>query len=75
MSRARLSQIMDLLMLAPEIQEEILLLPSTVSGRDSIHERRLRELSAGPDWQSSAVQALADDDGAALIEGAELRAS
>jgi len=33
-TRARITQIMKLLNLAPDIQEEILFLPRTVKGRD-----------------------------------------
>jgi len=48
-SRARISQIMDLLNLSPEIQEEILFLPPT-SGRDVVTERGLRETTAETSW-------------------------
>jgi len=48
-SRARVSQIMDLLNLAPDIQEEILFLPPT-SGRDVVTERGLRETTAETSW-------------------------
>jgi len=41
-SRARLSQIMDLLLLAPEIQDEILFRAPVDSGKDPITERALR---------------------------------
>ena len=50
-SRARISQIMNLLQLAPDIQEAILLLPRTTSGADPIHERDLRPIAAVLDWQ------------------------
>ena len=40
-SRARISQIMNLLVLAPDIQEELLFLPRTERGRDPIHLRQL----------------------------------
>jgi hypothetical protein len=36
-SRARVSQIMNLLVLAPDIQEALLFLPRTEKGRDPIH--------------------------------------
>ena len=49
-SRARLSQIMDLLLLAPDIQEEILFLPPIENGHDPVHERQLREIVAVLDW-------------------------
>jgi hypothetical protein len=50
-SRARLTQIMNLLCLAPHIQEEILFLPSTERGRDAITEKQLRPIAAIPNWR------------------------
>ena len=50
-SRARITQIMSLLNLAPDIQEAILFLPHTVRGRDPIRESHLRPLTAVPDWR------------------------
>jgi hypothetical protein len=50
-SRARISQIMDLLCLAPDIQEDILFLPRTITGRDPITERQLRLVLAEADWR------------------------
>jgi hypothetical protein len=49
-SRARLTQIMNLLGLAPDIQEAILFLPRTENGRDPISERELRPIAATPSW-------------------------
>jgi len=49
-TRARITQIMNLLLLAPEIQEEILFLPRTVKGIDRIRERDLRPIAAVADW-------------------------
>src|SRR5262245_766948 len=49
-SRARVTQIMDLLMLAPVIQEELLFLPRVVRGRDPIHERAIRLVLNEPSW-------------------------
>jgi hypothetical protein len=49
-SRARISQIMDLLNLAPDIQEEILFLPRMQKGRDPITERELRGLVGIVSW-------------------------
>ena len=49
-SRARISQITQLLSLAPDIQEEILFLPRTVSGRDKIRERHVRPNAAEMNW-------------------------
>lgn len=49
-TRARVTQIMNMLHLAPDIQEVILLLPPTVSGRDPLHERHIRRIAAEVDW-------------------------
>ena len=54
-SRARISQIMDLLYLAPDIQEEILFLPRTVQGRDPIHLRQLQPIAQALDWGRQRV--------------------
>jgi hypothetical protein len=50
-SRARISQILNLLVLAPDIQEALLFLPRTVRGRDPIHLRQLQPLAAVLDWE------------------------
>ena len=50
-TRARLTQIMNLLNLAPDIQEEILLLPRTREGRVRVSERHLRPIAAVADWR------------------------
>ncbi|HNO79224.1 MAG TPA: hypothetical protein PKN33_14320 [Phycisphaerae bacterium] len=50
-TRARISQIMNLLNLAPSIQEAILHLPPTTSGRDPIAERDIRPIAVIPDWR------------------------
>ena len=49
LTRARVTQITQLLLLAPEIQEAILELPPT-RGRDPVTERQLRQIAAEPDW-------------------------
>ncbi len=49
-SRARLTQVMTLLCLAPDIQEEMLFLPETVRGRDAITEKDLRPITATHYW-------------------------
>jgi hypothetical protein len=48
---ARATQIMNLLNLAPDIQEAILFLPRTQSGRDPISERQMRAIAAEPEWR------------------------
>jgi hypothetical protein len=45
-SRARITQIMDLTLLAPDVQEALLLLPKIEKGRDRINERMLRVIAA-----------------------------
>jgi predicted XRE-type DNA-binding protein len=49
-SRPRVSQIMDLNFLAPDIQEEVLFLPEITKGRDPWQERRLRKISYELEW-------------------------
>ena len=49
-SRARMSQIANLLLLAPEIQEVILALPPVTNGPGPITERQLRPIVAEPEW-------------------------
>ncbi len=49
-SRARLTQIMNLLQLAPDIQEAVLNLPRTESGRDAVTERDLRPIAGMVSW-------------------------
>lgn len=50
-TRARVTQIMNLLNLAPDIQEELLFLPPIEAGRDTIREWQMRPIAAEPDWQ------------------------
>ena len=50
-SRARITQIMNLLLLAPDIQEAVLLLPRTDGGRGPIGERQVRPICAVLDWR------------------------
>ena len=51
MTRARLTQIMNLLNLAPDIQEQILFLPATERVRNAITEKQLRQIAAAPSWK------------------------
>jgi hypothetical protein len=50
-TRPRISQIMNLLQLAPDIQEDILFLPRTVRGRDPLQLRQLQPIAAVLDWR------------------------
>jgi hypothetical protein len=49
-SRARISQLVGLLDLAPDIQEQLLLRRSTQGSRAHPSERSLRPITAEPDW-------------------------
>ena len=50
-TRARVTQIMNLLHLAPDIQEEILFLPRTRTGRDALILVQLQAIAQVLDWQ------------------------
>lgn len=50
-TRARMTQIMNLLHLAPDIQEQILDLPMVERGRDPVTERDIRPIVAELDWR------------------------
>jgi hypothetical protein len=49
-SRARITQIMNLLLLAPDIQEQLLFATSPERGRDPISLQQLQPLARIPDW-------------------------
>ena len=49
-SRARITQLMSRVYLAPDVQEEILFLPPTRRGRDPIHLRQLQAIAGILDW-------------------------
>ncbi len=65
LTRARITQITNLLLLAPEIQEAILALPPVTNGRDPVSERALRQIAAEVHWSEQKVV------WSALIQGAE----
>ena len=50
-TRARVSQIMNLVNLAPDIQEALLHLPRTQGGRDPIILRELQPIASVMDWR------------------------
>jgi hypothetical protein len=50
LTRSRLSQILSLNHLAPSVQEALLFLPRTTSGRDPITEKSLRQIACEVDW-------------------------
>jgi len=57
-TRGRMTQIANLLLLAPEIQEAILELLPVISGQDPVSERVLRGVAARVEWQSQEVPRL-----------------
>ena len=50
-TRARVSQIMLLLCLAPDIQEEILFWPPTIRGKDRVQMRHVLPIAVVLDWK------------------------
>ncbi|GIW90221.1 MAG: hypothetical protein KatS3mg109_0653 [Pirellulaceae bacterium] len=50
-TQPRITQVLNLLHLAPDIQEELLFLPLVTKGRDPVHEKQLRPLCAEVDWR------------------------
>jgi hypothetical protein len=50
-TRARVSQIMNMLTLAPDIQDALLNLPLTIRGREPVTERHIRPLTVMSDWR------------------------
>lgn len=55
-TQPRMTQIMNLLHLAPDIQEEILFLPDVVNGRDPVTERDLRAVVAMSEWDAQRIR-------------------
>ncbi len=49
-TRARVSQVMNLVHLAPDIQEALLFLPRTDCGRDAVQLRQLQRIAMTCDW-------------------------
>lgn len=54
-TQPRMSQIMNLLHLAPDIQEDLLFLPAIKTGRPRIHEKGLRPLTMMIDWNEQRI--------------------
>ena len=61
-TRARVTQIMNLLLLAPDIQEAILFLPPVQRGHDPVKEWQVRPVAAEVAWgrQRRRWQALGE---------------
>jgi hypothetical protein len=49
-TQPRITQVMNMLHLAPDIQEELLFLPRIIAGRDPINEKQLRQFCPEADW-------------------------
>lgn len=49
-TQPRMTQILNLLHLAPSIQEQSLHLPRVTEGKDPVHEKMLRAIAAEVDW-------------------------
>ena len=60
-TRARVTQIMNLRLLAPDIQEELITLDRVIKGRDSLSLRQFQSIALDNDWkrQRKQWQALA----------------
>ncbi|XZE35685.1 hypothetical protein SH501x_001208 [Pirellulaceae bacterium SH501] len=50
-TQARISQILSLTMLAPDIQEQLLFLPRLSEGKPEITEKSLRKITMLDDWE------------------------
>lgn len=53
-SQPRMSQILNLNLLSPSVQEKILFLPEQTVGKPTIHERALRMACTVIDWESQS---------------------
>ena len=54
-TQPRMTQIMNLLNLAPDIQEQLLFLPRVTNGRDPINEKMLRPIGSEVSWRKQRV--------------------
>jgi hypothetical protein len=55
-TQPRMTQILNLNHLAPDIQEELLHLPPITSGKDPIHEKMLRPVAAEINWMKQRAK-------------------
>jgi len=55
-TRARVTQIMNLRLLAPDLQERLILLERVVEGRDSFSLRRFQSIALEADWRRQREQ-------------------
>jgi hypothetical protein len=70
-SRARLAQILNLLNLAPDLQEQILFLSPTRRGRDPLHLAQLQPIALTKDWQEQRRLWARLQDAAPVRNGAD----
>lgn len=54
-TQPHITQVMNLLHLAQDIQEELLFLPLVSQGRDPIHEKQLRRICGEIDWRKQRM--------------------
>jgi len=57
-TRARVTQIMNLRLLAPEIQEALLTLDRVINGRDSLSLRQMQSIALENDWKTQRKEWL-----------------
>ena len=55
-SRARVTQIMNLRLLAPDIQEKLITLDLVIKGRDSLSLRQFQSMALDNDWRKQRQQ-------------------
>ena len=55
-TRARVTQIMNLRLLAPDIQEELITLDRVIKGRDSLSLRQFQSIALDNDWKRQRKQ-------------------
>jgi hypothetical protein len=55
-TRARVTQIMNLRLLAPDIQEELITLDRVIKGRDALSLRQFQTIALDNDWKSQRKQ-------------------
>ena len=53
-TQPRMTQIMNLTLLAPDIQEQVLSLKAFKGRRDRVNERKLRRIAGEPCWEKQA---------------------
>jgi hypothetical protein len=55
-TQPRMTQILNLNLLSPSIQEQLLLLPPHTSGKQDIHEKKLRSVCSITDWSDQQLE-------------------